>query len=418
MIDKFAQPEEPEEYIRRAISACLNDQDLLGSVAKMDSCFKKAGFNTEAKFGLLCKAVMGHGALAQFAVYRGSTTYHELKKTVKDFGAGRKAFHSAQVDVQFRGVIPTRILARPERAASTQLESKVDALTDWFAELALLVKKNQNVVQSEPGRICSFCKEPGHGANRCSSNPNRDRRCPICGKIGHSETTCWSKGRTGTGRGSNAEARSESNAGGRTAAGAAGRPEENTSPHQHQVTIATEITVDEVVAATKRDAEGEALPKQQRTDEKQKLRVYPRLQNPQMRNECTKLGSQVRSVRNTARKAKKTRTRKAKKSGTQEHVRKYGVLPELANAPGGLTFRQLVRGDADEVNMEIRRLLTKGGQRVRAIAAHVDTRPRRLRLVPVRIYGMEAKALLDSGATPNRMSLDSFQNFLSVRNQR
>ena len=291
---------------------------------------------------------MVHGALAQFAVYRGSTTYHELKKTVKDLVAERKAFHSAQVDAQSRRVIPTRILVRPGRAASTQLESKVYALTDRFAELALLVKKNQNVMQSEPGRICSFCKKTGHGANRCSSNPNRDRRCPICGKIGYSETTCWSKGRTGTGRGSLAGARSESIVGGRTAAGAAGRPEENISPHQHQVTIVTETTVNEVVAATRRDAEGEAIPKQQRTDEQQKLQVYPRLQNPQMRTEYTQLGSQVRSVRNTARKAKKTRARKSKKNGIQEHVRKYSVLSELANVPSGLTFGQLVRGDADE----------------------------------------------------------------------
>ena len=61
MRDKFAQPEEPEEYIRRAASGCLDDQDLLGSMAKMDSFFEKAGFNTEAKFGLLCKAVMAVG---------------------------------------------------------------------------------------------------------------------------------------------------------------------------------------------------------------------------------------------------------------------------------------------------------------------------------------------------------------------
>ena len=62
-------------------------------MAKMDSCFDKARFNTEAKFGLLHKAFMGHGAVAQFAVYSGSTTYHELKKTVKYFVSGRKALH-------------------------------------------------------------------------------------------------------------------------------------------------------------------------------------------------------------------------------------------------------------------------------------------------------------------------------------
>lgn len=291
IIDKFAQTEEPEEYIRRAISVRLDDQDLLCWMTKMDRCFEKAGFNNEAKFGLLRKAVMGHGALAQFAVYRGSTTYHELKKTVKDFVAGKKAFHSAQEDVQSRGAIPTRILARPERGASTQLESKVDALTDRFAERALLVKKDQNVGQFEAGRICSFCKEPGHGANRCSSNPNRDKRCTTCGKIGHSETTCWSKGRTGTRRGSISDARSESNVERRIATMETGNPEGKAPLHQHQVTTVTETTADEVVAATKRDAEGEAISKQQRTEEQQRIRVYPRLQNLSVRNEYPHSGS-------------------------------------------------------------------------------------------------------------------------------
>ena len=146
-MDKIAEPEEPEEYIRQAISACVDDQNLLGSMAKMDNCFEKAGFNTKANFVLLYKAFMEHGALVQFAVYGGSTTYHELKKTVKYFVAGRRAFQSTQVDVQSRGLIPTPILARPGRAASTQLESKVDALTDRFAELALLVKNNRNVAK-------------------------------------------------------------------------------------------------------------------------------------------------------------------------------------------------------------------------------------------------------------------------------
>ena len=41
-----------------------------------------------------------------------------------------------------------QILERSERTASTQLESKDDALTDRFAELALLVKRNQNFLQS------------------------------------------------------------------------------------------------------------------------------------------------------------------------------------------------------------------------------------------------------------------------------
>ena len=223
---------------------------------------------------------------------------------------------------------------------------------------------------------------------------------------------------TGTGRCSIAEARSESNVRGRNAAGGARRPEEKTSPHQHQVTIVTETTVDEVVAATKRDVEGVAIPKQRATDGQQKLLVNPRLQDSQMRNEYTPLGSRVRPVSNTAMKGKKTRARKSKRSGIQEHVGKYSVLSELANAPSGLTFWQMARDDADEENKEIRRLFTKVGRRGRALTAHFYTRPWGLRLVLFQIYGTEAKALLDSGATANLISPGLVSELLPVRAQR
>lgn len=91
-------------------------------------------------------------------------------------------------------------------------------------------------------------------------------------------------------------------------------------------------------------------------------------------------------------------------TGIQEHVVKYSLLSALANAPSGLIFGRLVRGDADEAKKGIRRLLTKGSRSALTLAAHVDTHPQRLRIVPVRIYSTEAKALLDLGAPPNLIS--------------
>ena len=40
-------------------------------------------------------------------------------------------------------------------------------------------------------RTCSYCKRPGHGANRCDANPHRNTKCPRCRTFGHSETSCW-----------------------------------------------------------------------------------------------------------------------------------------------------------------------------------------------------------------------------------
>lgn len=45
-------------------------------------------------------------------------------------------------------------------------------------------------------RTCSYCKNPGHGANRCTENPNRDTRCQRCDNMGLSEDTCWERRNT------------------------------------------------------------------------------------------------------------------------------------------------------------------------------------------------------------------------------
>lgn len=45
-------------------------------------------------------------------------------------------------------------------------------------------------------RICSYCKNPGHGARRCAKNPHRNVRCPICERMDHGEETCLYKDRS------------------------------------------------------------------------------------------------------------------------------------------------------------------------------------------------------------------------------
>ena len=95
----------------------------------------------------------------------------------------------------------------------------------------------------------------------------------------------------------------------------------------------------------------------------------------------------------------------SKKAALQEHVGKYNVVSELANAPSGLTFGELVRGDAEGARREMKRLLSRKLGRSRGFAGHTDLFLRRLRVIIVQVYGTDAQALLDSGAVPNIMSL-------------
>ena len=69
----------------------------------------------------------------------------------------------------------------------------------------------------------------------------------------------------------------------------------------------------------------------------------------------------------------------------------------------GLTFGQLMRGDADEAKKEIRRLLAGSNTR-KSVAAAAKATPRRLKVVAVRVFLTDVQALLDTGAVPNLLS--------------
>ena len=83
-------------------------------------------------------------------------------------------------------------MLRPDTPVAN-VKNKVDALVDQPPQLTSLIKKlvtRQGGYRSENFRPCSYCKENGHGANKCLFNPHRDTICPRCGKKGHAEYTC------------------------------------------------------------------------------------------------------------------------------------------------------------------------------------------------------------------------------------
>ena len=69
MIERFAPFESPEDVIRDAMAARLSFGDLSGSPRHAAHLYEKAGFNDEAKFGLLCNAVMVHLELAHLGYF-------------------------------------------------------------------------------------------------------------------------------------------------------------------------------------------------------------------------------------------------------------------------------------------------------------------------------------------------------------
>ena len=168
-----------------------------------------------------------------------------------------------------------------------------------------------------------------------------------------------------------------------------------------QVTVITESTKGELVAAMNRNAEGEALPKQSKNREYVSI---PRLLNPTPMALRGTVGLneplRVPRVKPTRQKKKNV----SKKAAFQEHVGKYNVVSELANAPSGLTFGQLVRGDSEGARKEMKRLLTRKSGRSRSFAGHMNIFPRSLRVVTVQVYGTDAQALQESGAVQNIMS--------------
>ena len=111
IIDRFESVTRPEEHIRRAVSSRHNQRDLLGLLNEMGRCFDKAAFNAEVKFGLLRNTVMEHADVAQFVLYRAPGTYEELRKAIKDFYGGRKAFVAVQSLSQLQQMSCTGVAA-------------------------------------------------------------------------------------------------------------------------------------------------------------------------------------------------------------------------------------------------------------------------------------------------------------------
>ena len=86
------------------------------------------------------------------------------------------------------------------------------------------------------------------------------------------------------------------------------------------------------------------------------------------------------------------------------HVGRYSLLTELARAPSGITFGQLVRDDADDAKKEMQKLFCSGTRKTKIATVWDTSFPLSTQVGSIQYLLQGGKALLDSGEIPNLMS--------------
>lgn len=131
--------------------------------------------------------------------------YQGLVRAIRDFEGGMNYFNNSNSE---GSSVSDDLNARTEQYRKTPsrldarvrgMEYKIDSQSSKLADLTLLVNKGRSSGigegsgERERGRdwTCWYCHKYGHNANRRPENPHGDKRCPECGKIGHSEKVCW-----------------------------------------------------------------------------------------------------------------------------------------------------------------------------------------------------------------------------------
>lgn len=163
----------------------------------------------------------------------------------------------------------------------------------------------------------------------------------------------------------------------------------------------------EKIMAFKRAADGQPLPKTPRMGSQDPMPIRSLL-NP------VPADVEKKSVRkkktSSQRKMKKKRSHPRRHSAMIDRPEKYDVISAMTNAPSGLTFGQLWRGDAASAEKDLDRMLGKNKLKVGVLEedknqGNDEQEEKCLAVASLKDHGLEAYALLDTGATPNVMSL-------------
>lgn len=82
--------------MQKAISARLDQREILGSQAQLDCPYRRVGFNDNALFGLRRKDIAEHKDIAHFVMLRASSDYKGMKNAIEYLLIGQKAFFTDQ----------------------------------------------------------------------------------------------------------------------------------------------------------------------------------------------------------------------------------------------------------------------------------------------------------------------------------
>lgn len=93
-MERFARSKEPQDVIREATDASLDETNYLQSLDCLDALYTRAGFNEETKFGFLRMEFTKILPVANFAMYHGASDYAQLTRGIKDFEFGTRAFQA------------------------------------------------------------------------------------------------------------------------------------------------------------------------------------------------------------------------------------------------------------------------------------------------------------------------------------
>lgn len=175
-------------------------------------------------------------------------------------------------------------------------------------------------------RARSNCKKTGYRTNMCPDNPHCNTRCPRCEKLGHDESTSWTKLQT------HCRVFFENYDQG------AG-PSATNNPGSNEIfgvvqEVLTESSGDAIAATTKSTAEGEPLPKHCTTAADIVMR------NASFPVRIVHGPPAGQGAQFTKRSSWKKRNRQKQKKYKQlrDQVRGYNVMYELANASCGFTL--------------------------------------------------------------------------------
>ena len=87
---------------------------------------------------------------------------------------------------------------------------------------------------------------------------------------------------------------------------------------------------------------------------------------------------------------KKTAPNSNKVARLSSHVGRYSFLTKLARDPSFITFCRQVRVDSDDSKKEMQKLFRSGTRKTKISTVEDTSFPRRIRLIPVKIYSKEA----------------------------